>query len=121
MDKYPQVKAVMIGRGLLRNPALVRECRGGAPLEMKELKEFHDRLYAVYKEKLSGPAHLLGHMKELWIYWETIMTEEASKGVKKVRKAKNAAEYESAARQVFASAELMDTDERPRETVKIRL
>ena len=120
-DKYPQIKAVMIGRGLIRNPALVRECRGGKPLELAELKEFHDRLYAVYKEKLSGPAHLLGHMKELWIYWETLLCEEASKPIKKVRKAKTAAEYESAARAVFASAALMDTNAPPRETLKIRL
>ena len=118
---YPGIKAVMIGRGLLRNPALVRECQGGAPLEIAELKAFHDALYAVYKEALSGPAHLLGHMKELWIYWETILTEDSAKVVKKVRKARSAEEYERAAASAFAEAELMETEAYPRATEKIRL
>jgi len=118
---FPGIKAVMIGRGLIRNPALVRECQGGPPLAVEELKAFHDRLYAAYKEKLSGPDHLLGHMKELWIYWETILTEDSAKAVRKVRKARSAGEYESAAAIAFNQASLMPTSDRPRQTAKIEL
>ena len=115
------VGAVMIGRGLLRNPALVRECQGGEPLKLDELQEFHNRLYTAYRETLSGPAHLLGHMKELWIYWETILTEGSCRSIKKVRKARTVEEYECAAAGVFAGAELMPTSACPRTTDKICL
>ncbi len=32
----------MIGRGLIANPALAREIKGGDPLQLEELKAFHD-------------------------------------------------------------------------------
>lgn len=115
------VTAVMCGRGLLRNPALFREYKGGAPLSLEELKAFHDRLYGTYTELMSGAAPIIGHMKELWIYWETMMTADCRKKVKVIRKARNAVDYEAAVRAVFADCELIGTQEYPRATDHIIL
>ena len=39
---YPQTRHVMLGRGIMANPALAREIRGGEGLAREELKRFHD-------------------------------------------------------------------------------
>ena len=47
--RFPDVDAVMIGRGLLRNPALVREIKYGQKLTKRELLKMHDTLYEAYQ------------------------------------------------------------------------
>ena len=62
------LNSVMIGRGLLADPSLVRECRGGAKVTSQELGAFHDALYKRFQETLPGDSVVLSHMKELWFY-----------------------------------------------------
>lgn len=45
--QYPDLP-LMIGRGLIANPAMARQAKGGAPLTVDELKRYHDALYAEY-------------------------------------------------------------------------
>lgn len=62
----------MIGRGLLINPFLPAEIKGfsySADERTTKLQLFHDDLYAALKQRLSGPGHLLGRMKQVWIYF----------------------------------------------------
>ena len=47
--RFPSIDAVMIGRGLLRNPALVREIKYGQKLTKRELLKMHDTLYEAYQ------------------------------------------------------------------------
>ena len=56
----------MIGRGLLRNPALVREIKYGQKLTKRELLAMHDALYEGFQEYLSGDKNVLYKMKEFW-------------------------------------------------------
>ena len=70
-DRFPDLHAVMIGRALIRNPALVREIGGGAPLAKQELKRFHDTLFRRYTGHYSERI-CVGRMKELWYYWEDL-------------------------------------------------
>ena len=63
---YPGTRHVMLGRGVLMNPALPREIAGGAPLAMEELSRFHDDLYAAYVAEMGGNA--VFRMKEWWSY-----------------------------------------------------
>lgn len=53
---YPQTRHVMLGRGLLANPALAREIRGGEGLAREELKRFHNELYQAYTDDMGGNA-----------------------------------------------------------------
>ena len=115
------VAAVMCGRGLLRNPALFRAYRDGADLTPDALSAFHDALYEAYSAELSGPAAVLGHMKELWIYWETLLTADCRKARKGIRKAKRTADYEAAVREIFRNGEWLPAGAPPRQTDKLVL
>lgn len=104
-EKYSQVDKLMIGRGLLVNPALLREIKGGNAIEKKELKDFHDRLYADYGKVMSGDKNTLFKMKELWNYFRYLFME-GDKQLKKIQKAQRSADYEAAVREVFAACEI---------------
>ncbi len=117
---HPAVDAVMIGRGLIRNPALVRSIQGGAALSMEEFHAFHDRLYQAYSMHLSGPAAILGHMKELWLYWETNLLVTPKK-MKEVYKSRTCSMYEAAVSALLADAQIMEADIPPRKTAKLSL
>ena len=43
-QEYPDISAVMIGRGFLQNPMLAEENISSSPCDIKKLKEFHDLL-----------------------------------------------------------------------------
>lgn len=45
--KHPGMP-MMIGRGLVANPALARQAKGGAPLTKDELRRFHDAIQTEY-------------------------------------------------------------------------
>lgn len=94
-QRFPQISAVMLGRGLLANPALVREIRGGKPCTKEEFLSFHHRICHGYEEIMSGDRNVLFKMKELWAYWENLFEKE-EKSLKKIRKANSLAEYHTA-------------------------
>lgn len=78
----------MTGRGTLRNPALAREIRGGAPASKEEIRRFHDIMYNEYCEDLSGDRNILFRMKELWSYLIPMFTNN-KKYAKKIKKLRN--------------------------------
>lgn len=100
MDGTPHPKAVMCGRGLLRNPALVREMQGGPALSMEELFIFQKEVYEGLRETLSGPVPVLSKMKELWWYMRVNFPEK-EREYYNIKKAKSFAEYEEAVRGIF--------------------
>ena len=102
---FPQVDSVMIGRGLLADPALVRVCRGGEPLTVSELRAFHDALYEGYRETLPGSAVVIGRMKEFWHYTGTLFPEGA-RALKEIRKARDPGSYEAAVRVLLGNVPL---------------
>lgn len=97
--------AVMLGRGLISNPALARELKGGKPLQKEELEAFHNRLYRDYLEDFSGDKNALFKLKELWFYWGK-QFREPEKHLKKIKKARDFSDYEIAVRQLFCDLEL---------------
>ena len=99
---YPSTSHVMIGRGLVANPALPRMIGGEAPVALDELREFHDALFCAYEEEIGGNA--VWRMKEWWSYAKDLLPEP-ERAVRAIRKAKNPADYRTAAERVFAAAE----------------
>lgn len=99
-EKFPQVDRIMLGRGVIANPGLVREIRTGQPVTTTELKEYHDRLYAGYREEMDSERDALFKMKEVWFYLGK-MFPEAERELKKVKKADRPEEYLAAVRGVF--------------------
>ena len=101
--RFPECRAVMIGRGLIANPALARELKGGAPLQIEELRLFHDAVYESLRKTLPGQAPILGKMKELWFYMGRNFTG-ADRCLKEIKKAKNEIQYRAAVRTLFLRA-----------------
>ena len=104
-EKYPTVDKLMIGQGLLANPALARQIKGGAPLEREELKGFHDTLYHCYLENFKSGRNTIFHMKELWLFLQRSF-DGGEKFFKQIKKAEETTKYEQAVEEIFHSLPL---------------
>ena len=98
--QFPSVSHWMAGRGLVYNPALGRQLRGGEPLTPEELRAFHDQLVEAYRQVLSGDRPVLGKMKELWFYWSRHFLQPEGP-LKRIRKAKTLLEYRDGVNALF--------------------
>lgn len=96
------VPALMFGRGLVANPALLRQVRGGKAATAAELQAFHDALYGAYRRDFSGDVPVLHHMREIWNYFALNFTD-TEELLRRVRKAKSCGEYEQAVARFFAA------------------
>ena len=104
--EFPELESIMCGRGLLSNPALVRELQGGETLKKEELHRFHDTLYESYRTLFAPDERsVLFKMKELWGYFITAF-QGAERDVKKIKKAQHFAEYEAAVSHIFENHEV---------------
>lgn len=102
------VSAVMLGRGVLKTPWLIKELTSAAPwteknvaLDKKKLLAFHDRLVADYSVVMSGDKNVLFKMKEIWLYMNCQFPGK-EKSLKKIKKANNLVEYQAAVREMFS-------------------
>jgi tRNA-dihydrouridine synthase B len=101
--QFPWVKRWMIGRGILADPLLILSLRGKiqpTSERMKMLREFHDDLFRGYRQRFSGPGHLLGRMKQLWLYLIASFPDQ-QKALKKIKKARTEAQYLAASEEIF--------------------
>ena len=96
--------AVMIGRGLLRDPALIRRMRGGNAAARGELKQYHDRLFDAYSAALS-PKDALFRMKELWAYLRDRFDGEDGR-IRKLLKSRDPVSYLAASDELFSEGTL---------------
>ena len=106
-EMFPTLDCIMTGRGTLKNPALAREIRGGAPASKEEIRRFHDMMYNEYCEDLSGDRNILFRMKELWSYMAVNFTNY-EKYAKKIKKSQHLSDYQAAVSSLFAEQELAD-------------
>ena len=106
-EQFDGASGMMIGRGLLRNPALVREIRGGERLQMHELASFHRQLFEAYRDVLPGPKPVLARMKELWWYM-SMLFEDREYVLKKVRRAKTLTDMEIVSERIFMEQPFAD-------------
>lgn len=91
---FPQLKAIMIGRGLLARPTLVKEYKTGISASTGEVisvfKQLHEALYRHYSGTIPGEQQLLNKMRTLWEYAEPTI---GRKQWKKIHKAGNLRNY----------------------------
>ncbi len=102
-SRFPTVDRWMIGRGALCNPFLPGQIKE-LPLPnlpLIALKAFHDELFTLYGERLSGSGHLLGRMKAVWFYLAGSFTD-SKKLLKKIQKTKKIDSYSSLITHFFA-------------------
>ena len=95
MEQFPDTHALMLGRGLIANPALC----SGKPLIRDALIHFHDQLLAAYQEKY--PPHVvLGRMREIAKHFVCCF-EAPEKPRKAIRKAAKMDAYLDAVHRLF--------------------
>ena len=103
-QEFPELHALMLGRGLIADPALARVFRGGKGITLQEIRDFHDLLYAEY-QRTWQPNFVVGHMDEIMKYMIRCF-EHPEKPLKAMRKAKNQSAYEDAVRLLFDTCPL---------------
>ena len=101
-----EISSIMLGRGILENPALARELAGGEKLSASELKEYLTRLYAEYEEYIPEDRNVIFKLLEHWAFIHTHF-ENCDKYLKAIRKARSKGEYLAAVRNIFASCKFI--------------
>ena len=92
--EFPQVESVMIGRGLIGNPAMLEP--GGET----KLKAFHDTLLESYIVEFGGARNAMFRMKENWRHM-ICMFDGSEKLWKKLRKCTDVNEYRGIVEEIF--------------------
>ena len=110
VEQFPQIDAIMLGRGIIRNPELaerilalhdqedgtISETAKAAAVpdlfDKKRFRAFHDELIDEYKDYMYGEKPVLYKMKELWFYMMS-MFPESGKLEKKIKKTNYLDEY----------------------------
>ncbi len=102
--QFPEINKWMIGRGVLSNPFLAGEIAGNEVKDkLWQLQNFHNDLYSCYRELLSGQAHLLGRMKQLWFYLSMFFPPQ-KKTWKKIKKCNTEQHYQDVIENLFREA-----------------
>lgn len=96
--------AVMLGRGMVADPALIREMATGKKLTREELTVFLKTVMDFYEAEFSGDVPVLYKMKEIWTYMIRNFPG-CEKQLKAIRKAKHLPEYEAAVRTILSTME----------------
>ena len=106
LANFPGTHALMLGRGLVANPALAQALTGGAPLTNATFIRFHDMLYDGYSQRFSK-AIVMGKMREITKYMATCFVDY-EKPWKAIRKAQNETTYLAATRTLFTECALAE-------------
>ena len=93
-ETYPDLKAVMLGRGLIGNPGMLS---GG---DAKTLEAFHDHLLEEYITLFGGARNAMFRLKENWFYLAPNF-EGGEKLFKRLRKTTDIEEYRSITKEIF--------------------
>ena len=101
--EFPQVNAVMIGRGLIADPGMLTP--GGTTREA--LKTFTDELTENYIEAFGGARNAMFRMKENWSFLRHRF-QDSDKLWKQLRKTTDLAEYRCITAEIFHSLPLQD-------------
>jgi tRNA-dihydrouridine synthase len=105
---FPSVDAVMIGRGAIADPALLRKIRGGSAATREELQSFTQTLYHAYTEFYEGQdAQAAQRMKEIWFYLIHLFVG-GERIDRKLRRNRNPREYEQLEATIFRDLPLLD-------------
>ena len=72
LKRFPGLQGVMIGRGFLRDPALLRRIRGGKALSAEELVRYEQGLYEALYSRYNNDSQTVARMKEIWTYMKSV-------------------------------------------------
>ncbi len=104
-EQFPELKAIMLGRGMIANPQLTEVFREEElslenALDYARWKDFLDELCYGYEHIMSGGRNVLFKLKEVWSYMISFFPEGERYG-KKIKKAKTVTEYQTIVNTLF--------------------
>jgi len=105
-DVRDEISAVMMGRGLLYDPALARRLTGGSSLNPEELRKYLSELYRGYSEYIPEDRNVICKMLEHWAFLH-VHFKDCEKHLKAIRKAKTRGEYTAAVNAIFADCKFV--------------
>lgn len=103
---FPELDKVMLGRGVLANPALISEIKDNTCLTKETLRAFHDEIFNNYRELFNEDKNAMFRMKELWGYMSNVFSDN-KKYAKKIRKAQKLRDYNEAVLSLFEEQEII--------------
>ena len=98
--EFSTLSGIMVGRGLIADPALFRKARGGAPATKEELRGYLTDLYHGYTELFGSAGCAISRMKGHWFYLIRCFAG-AEKLKKQLKKLREPWEYEVVVNQIF--------------------
>lgn len=104
---FPELKTVMLGRGILANPGLIDLIKTNTKLDKKVLKDFHDEVLNSYVALFKDDNIAILRMKELWSYLIYIFSDNKKYG-KKIKKSQNLNDYKAAVFTLFLEQEIIE-------------
>lgn len=103
----PQMDNLMIGRGAVADPALLRKLHGGSAATRGELQTFTQTLYAGYREAFQQDRPAAQRMKELWFYLIHLFADGGQYD-KQMRRVSHPRQYETLEAGIFRDLELLE-------------
>ena len=102
-ERFPKVRALMIGRGLIANPAMLTPEKQTREM----LQRFHEALYEGYREMFANDRNAMMRMKEVWFY-HIHLFDNHEKLAKRLRRTTDAAEYRAIVNEIYATLPMRD-------------
>ena len=106
VEEFKEVDKIMLGRGILANPALMNEILNNEFMDKKVLKEFHDEIFSKYREVFNEDRNAMFRMKELWGYM-IYMFSNNKKYAKKIKKAQKVVDYNQVVTSLFLEQDIL--------------
>ncbi|MGV1026465.1 tRNA dihydrouridine synthase [Clostridium perfringens] len=106
VETFKEVDKIMLGRGVLANPALMNEILNNEFMDKNVLKEFHDEIFNKYREVFNEDRNAMFRMKELWGYM-IYMFSNNKKYAKKIKKAQKVVDYNQAVTSLFLEQDIL--------------
>ncbi len=100
INTYPDVGAVMLGRGLISNPGLAGQISDGKQLDKNTLREFYDALVDAYRAEIPDEKNVVFKIKENLFYLVNLFDDKDTCW-KKIRKSDSLMELNSIARRAI--------------------
>lgn len=106
-ERFPEIHTIMLGRGIIANPALVNEIDIDEYMTKEKLLSFHNMIYEEYQRISSGDRNVLFKMKELW-YYMAYLFPDSEKLMKKIKKSEKLKDYEKVVQVLFETCTLRE-------------
>lgn len=103
---HPSPDAMMLGRGLVANPALVSQLKNGTGTTVEALQEFHNELFDATQQRVGKARNTMFRMKEIWSYL-ILLFDHREKYQKLLRKTTSLQEYQSITAHIFRELPLL--------------